>query len=365
MRYFFILIPIGIFFLMHFGVAWRLHDLFDQPFRWKPLLLWFTAMLLNIIVVMTITMRSGAYNPFIRIWRVATETYLGLLFILLSALLAWGVVQWVTSWWRPIPSNISRWVVFTATAIYIIAALANAMTVRLKTIELTSPKIDTPQTIVLMSDLHLGPVHGADYVDKLVKLANEAEPDLVVFTGDLLERGIRPGTLTGFQNLDAPSYLVWGNHDRFFRRSDALALFAEAPFTLLEDDVVRFSDQLQVVGLNYPGFGDERTLGERLKRLPIHNGRFTLLLSHAPLDFPHWKDTPVDLQLAGHTHAGQIVPFNLVVRMRYRQLSGLYQHGDKTTYVTPGTGTWGPPLRLGTRNEVTCIRLLPDKEAQP
>ena len=365
MRYFFILIPIGIFFLMHLGVAWRLYDLFEQPFRWKPLILWFVAMLLNIVVVMTVTMRSGGYNIIVRFWRVATETYLGVLFILLSTLLAWGLVQWVAGWWRPIPPPVSRWVVLGGAALYVIVALANAMTVRVKTVELTSPKIHTPMTLVLMSDLHLGPVHGAAYVDKLVSLANAVDPDVVLFTGDVLERGIKPGTLRGFRNLEAPSYLVWGNHDRFFRRDHALALFAEAPFTLLEDDVVRFNDQLQIVGLSYPGFGDERTGRSRLGQLPMETGPFTLLLSHDPLDFPRWADTAADLQLAGHTHAGQIVPFNLVVRMRYRQLSGLYRQGDKTTYVSPGTGTWGPPLRLGSRNEVTCIKLLPEEGREP
>jgi predicted MPP superfamily phosphohydrolase len=260
---------------------------------------------------------------------------------------------------------VSRWVVLGGTALYVVAALANAMTVRVKTVELISPKIHTPMTLVLMSDLHLGPVHGAAFVDRLVTLANSVDPDLVVITGDVLERGIRPGTLEGFNRLDAPSYLVWGNHDKFFPREQAMGLIAEAPFTLLEDDVVRIGDQLQLVGLDYPDFRLRKGWGERIGRLPIADGPFTLMLSHDPLDFPHWADTPVDLQLAGHTHAGQIIPFNLAVRMVYRQTSGLYRQGGKSTYVTPGTGTWGPPLRLGTRNEVTCIRLLPEGGMEP
>ncbi len=359
MRYFFILIPIGIFFLMHLFVGWRMCSLFEQAFRWKPLLLWFSAMLLNVVLVMTITMRGG-WNPLVRIWRVATETYLGLLFILFSALLFWGLVQWAAGFWRPIPAPVSRWVVLGATVIYVCAALANAMTVRVKTVELTSPKLTAPLTLVQMSDLHLGPVHGAGYVRRLVQLTNSVSPDLVLVTGDLLERGIQPGTLGGFHDLRAPAFMVWGNHDKFFPRRQALELIAETPFTLLEDDVLLLENGVQLVGLDYPGFGGERAQGDVLGRLPMREGLFTLLLSHAPMDFPHWADTPVDLQLAGHTHSGQIVPFNLVVRMRYQLLSGLYREGGKTTYVSPGTGTWGPPLRLGTRNEVTCIKLLPE-----
>ncbi len=359
MRYFFILIPISIFFGMHLFVGWRLNVLFQQTFSWKPLLLWFTLMLLNVVAVMTITMR-GNWNLAIRLWRVATETYLGVLFVLLSVLLTWGVVQWVAGFYRPIPAPVSRWVVFSVTAIYLVAALVNAMTVRVKTVELTSPKIRNPLTLVQMSDLHLGPVHGERYVRRVVELANSVNPDLVLITGDLLERGIQPGTLAGFQGLTVPSYFVWGNHDKFFPRPQALALISETPFILLEDEVVPVGDQLQVAGLNYPGFRRERGQGGMLHQLAMGEDRFTLLLSHSPLDFVDLQQTPVDLQLAGHTYAGQIVPFNLVVRMRYRLLSGLYREGGRATYVSPGTGTWGPPLRLGTRNEVTCIRLLPE-----
>jgi len=360
MRAFLILIPIGIFFLMHLGVAWRLCAVLEQAFRWKPLLLWFAAMVLNVVLVMAVTMRGG-WNPLVRAWRVVTETYLGLLFILLSILLFWAIVQGAAILFRkPVPGPVSRWVVFGAFAIYTIAALANAMTVRLKTLELTSPKLDAPLTLVQMSDLHLGPVHGAAYVDRLVKLANAAQPDLVLVTGDLLERGVRPDDLRGFHGLDAPAYLVWGNHDKFFHRRQALELLAATPLILLEDEVVLADGRVQLAGLDYPGFEGERKQGEALEKLSLGDGRFTVLLSHSPMDFALWDQTPVDLQLAGHTHAGQIVPFNLVVRLRYRLLHGLYRRGDKATYVSPGTGTWGPPLRLGTRNEVTCIRILPE-----
>lgn len=360
MRAFLILVPIAIFFLMHLGVAWRLSAVLEQAFRWKPLLLWFAAMLLNIVAVMTVTMRGG-WNPLVRAWRVATETYLGLLFILLSILLCWGIVQGAAALLRkPVPGPVSCWVVFGAAAVYVAAALANAMTVRLKTVELTSPKLDAPLTLVQLSDLHLGPVHGAGYVERLVALANEARPDLVLVTGDLLERGVRPEMLEGFNELRAPAYFIWGNHDKFLPRHEALELLASTPLILLEDGVAEVDGRVRLVGLDYPGFDGERKQGQALARMALRPGPYTVLLSHAPMDFALWEDQPVDLQLSGHTHAGQIVPFNLVVRLRYRLLHGLYRRGARAAYVSPGSGTWGPPLRLGTRNEVTCIRILPE-----
>ena len=68
---------------------------------------------------------------------------------------------------------------------------------------------------------------------------------------------------------------------------------------------------------------------------------------------------PIDLQLAGHTHSGQIVPFNFLVKSRYPIFRGLYTSGERAISVSSGTGTWGPPMRLGTHSELTVIRLLP------
>ena len=88
--------------------------------------------------------------------------------------------------------------------------------------------------------------------------------------------------------------------------------------------------------------------------MDISEDKPTIMLTHAPMD-P--KNEKIELILAGHTHAGQIFPFHLVVRSRYKFIKGLHTSGKTRIYVTPGTNTWGPPMRIGSRNEITLLRL--------
>ena len=116
-------------------------------------------------------------------------------------------------------------------------------------------------------------------------------------------------------------------------------------------------EQLQIIGFDdhaHPDF-----LGEALPQLNLRQDLFSVLLFHRPLGLNHSAAHGIDLQLAGHTHNGQIKPFNLLVRLQFKFLKGLYKEGNTHLYVNEGTGTWGPPMRLGSRSEVTLFRISP------
>ena len=101
----------------------------------------------------------------------------------------------------------------------------------------------------------------------------------------------------------------------------------------------------------------------QLGRMRLLPGPFTLLLYHRPDGFEAAAEAGVDLMITGHTHNGQIAPFNWLVKRRFPRIAGLFQHAGASLYVSPGTGTWGPPMRLGSVNEVTLIELYPQDEA--
>ena len=96
-----------------------------------------------------------------------------------------------------------------------------------------------------------------------------------------------------------------------------------------------------------------------LAKLQIDTDRFVLLLYHRPRGLAAAAAAGVDLMISGHTHNGQIVPFNLVVRRVFEQSVGLFRDGLTQLYVSPGTGTWGPVMRLGSRGEVTLFEVQP------
>lgn len=106
-----------------------------------------------------------------------------------------------------------------------------------------------------------------------------------------------------------PIFFVFGNHDRFGGEDEALRLLAETPIQNISDQVVRYNEHLRFVGLDCMRRVPTHDPIPVLERLPPENPTFTILLSHIPIDFPFLRDYPVDLQLAGHTHSGQIMPF--------------------------------------------------------
>jgi predicted MPP superfamily phosphohydrolase len=165
--------------------------------------------------------------------------------------------------------------------------------------------------------------------------------------------------LAGFAQLQASAFFVWGNHDDFLSREQVAHVFRKTPIRILTNEVVLFRDMVQIVGLDYLTPQPKPDPRPTLTRLALRQTYVTLPLSHSPIDFDRLDGQPIDLHLAGHTHAGQIFPFGLLVRLFYPRFSRLYTSGTKALYVSSGTGTWGPPMSLGSRNELTVVRLLP------
>ncbi len=216
--------------------------------------------------------------------------------------------------------------------------------------------------IVQVSDFHLGRLIGPDRLRRLAAQINLLEPDLVVYTGDILERrGVIPKDICeilGTVRAKSGSVAVLGNHE-LFAGKDA----AEDVFTGCGVKVLRGEAYEPVPGLIVGGVDD-------LKRAPLSAGdaaglakklfppgKASLLLSHQPQGWEQLTGGRPALVLSGHTHAGQIFPFNMLERPFFRYFYGLYKDRATVIYVTSGAGTWGPPMRLGTDSELPLIVL--------
>lgn len=114
---------------------------------------------------------------------------------------------------------------------------------------------------------------------------------------------------------------------------------------------------LQVIGIPYSI--QRNILDQLLSHLAFDKNLPTILLHHLPSQWDSARIHGIDLQLSGHTHHGQFYPFNFLVKYMFPFWRGLYQKGNKYLYVSAGTGTWGPPMRWGSRNEITVIDLIP------
>jgi predicted MPP superfamily phosphohydrolase len=223
-------------------------------------------------------------------------------------------------------------------------------------------------TIAQISDIHVGPTIKRGYVDAIVDAVNAIGADMVAVTGDLVD-----GSVAELRDHTAPlarlrsrhgSYFVTGNHEYY---SGAAAWVAEmrriGMHALMNQHVVLRHDGADVVVAGVTDFGagqfDQAEASDPHRALagaPAHPG-VKLLLAHQPRSAFAARDAGFDLQLSGHTHGGQFLPWNWFVRLQQPFTAGLKRLGTLWVYTSRGTGYWGPPLRVGAPSEITRLRL--------
>lgn len=235
----------------------------------------------------------------------------------------------------------------------------------IKEVVIYSQKITEKQKIVLLSDLHISLEIPDEKIQKIIQRVNVLNPDLIILSGDILDDEI--STLTSkaklLADLKAKSgvYFVLGNHEIYFGREyQSKKLLQAQNLILLENSGIEANAQIYVGGI--PDSFSRRVHGHSidLQRTFANSreGQFRILVSHTPRNF--YAKTNFDLELAGHTHGGQIFPFFFMVYFLNDFFAGLYDmaNGAKI-YVSRGTGQWGPQMRLFAPSEITLIKLLP------
>lgn len=223
--------------------------------------------------------------------------------------------------------------------------------------------------IVQISDLHVGPTIGAAYVRRVVELSNRQAPDLVALTGDIVDGSVArlAAGVAPLADLVARDgvFLVLGNHDYYSGAGPWVRQFEALGLQVLRNEsrlIRRGSAQLVVGGVTDPAARLAVPLQlpqPALAAAPEAGSAVRLLLAHHPGLAAPAEQAGFDLQLSGHTHAGQFFPWTLAVRLVHApHVAGLSRRGRLWVYVSAGTGSWGPPVRLGTRPELTLLRLV-------
>ncbi len=221
-----------------------------------------------------------------------------------------------------------------------------------------------PILVAQISDLHLGLIERDGRLAQLIALLERERPDLLLTTGDMVDGSAHHMEhLAGMWAGHEPplgKFAILGNHEWYVGRQNSIGFLERSGFVVLRGESA-MAGPLLVAGVDDPA-GLHRT-GEQLRAEDLalppagETRPFTILLKHRP-----WIEEGslgrFDLQLSGHTHAGQIFPFGWVVRMQYPYLRGFHQlEQGSQLYVNRGTGTWGPRLRLGSPPELTLIRI--------
>jgi len=235
-------------------------------------------------------------------------------------------------------------------------SLYNAQRLRTKTINISSPKISRPYKIIQISDVHLGSRHQA-FLPRVLKEVKKSEPELLLITGDFIDMdGITEAHLEPLKSVNCPIYFIIGNHERYVDLNTILRNLSRTGVNILRNETAHWNE-IQLIGID--DAESKRKVARELPGIQRNTEMFQLLMYHRPDGFKFAAESGIDLMLCGHTHNGQVIPVNFLVKRVFKRIMGVYKHGNSTLYVSPGTGTWGPVMRLGSRNEVTKILLGP------
>lgn len=302
-------------------------------------------------------------NILVRIFYILAATWLGIASFFLSAAVLCWIVDAITALLRiPIsPRTI-------ASALFGIALLAsfygviNAAWTRVHRVKVKLPNLPESwrgRVAALVSDTHLGHVRSRAFLGRIIALLKRLRPDLVFIGGDLYD-----GLAADLDHLAQPwsqlstplgTYFVAGNHDGFMSHARHVEAIRNTGVRVLDNEKVTV-DGVQIVGVHYHDAANPQRFRSILRGAELDRTQPSILLTHAPTGLPIAEEEGISLQLAGHTHGGQFFPFTLIVSRVWGQFTyGLKRLGNLLVYTSSGTGTWGPPMRVGTRPEIVLI----------
>jgi predicted MPP superfamily phosphohydrolase len=317
---------------------------------------------LSISFVATTILSMRYDNALLRMVYRAAAIWLGVLsFTFFASFACWFLHVPLTSL-SPVEPRSIVVVLFGLAFLASICALVNASWIRVTRLTVTLPNL--PETwrgrsAALVTDLHLGNVRGARFTRRVASKLQSLKPDAVFISGDMfdgtkvnLDRFVAP-----WRNLSVPhgKYFVSGNHEEFTSRARFLDAIERTGIRVLNNEKVGV-DGLQIVGVHDGEAGDPQVLRAILKSTHIDSKRASILLAHQPSNVAVAAEAGISLQLCGHTHQGQIWPWNWAAALVHGRFNyGLNSVGSLQVLTSSGVGTWGPPMRLGTKSEIVLI----------
>ena len=265
--------------------------------------------------------------------------------------------------------EVTSFVVVIVVLFIVLGGYLNARTPRIRTLALTVAKNGRGMkslNIVVASDIHLGTIVCKSKLERIVERINSLNPDLVLLPGDVVDEDIGPVIRNNLgetlRKIRAPYGVlaITGNHEYIGGVEPACRYLVDHGITMLRDMAVKVGDILYVVGredISIRGFTGKTRKPLQELMMDVDKSYPVILMDHQPFRLAEAETNGVDLQLSGHTHHGQLWPFNFITKKVY-ELSWGYKKKENTHYyVSCGVGTWGPPIRTGNPSEIVTINV--------
>lgn len=304
-------------------------------------------------------------NPLLSLYYKAAVIWLGFLnFLFIAAVVSWPLLG--LAWLDGADSPQVRMIISGSLAGLAVLAgifgLVNARWIRIRRVPVRLPGLPASwrgRKAVLLTDLHLGNVNGVGFARRMMRLSSRLSPDVVFLAGDLFD-GVKADLdrlLTPLSEFKPPLgfYFCSGNHEEFGDARHYTEPIARAGIRVLANERVTV-DGVHIAGVCYRDASQPIRLRALLEGMSLNGGHPTILLHHVPSRLPIVEHAGVALQLSGHTHGGQIFPFNWITQRIFGKFTyGLNRFGALQVYTSYGAGTWGPPMRVGTHPEIVAL----------
>jgi predicted MPP superfamily phosphohydrolase len=303
------------------------------------------------------------YNWFSRGFYTFAAVWLGfLLYFLIASLIYWVLIIISLNFGSTINPALVGKILFAAALAAGFYGIVHANTIVVTSIKVNLPNLPenwNGKKAVFVSDLHLGQVRGVNFAEKVTSRINSLKPDIIFVGGDVYD-GVKvpeSDVVAPLNNLVAPNgkYFVSGNHEEFRDGSIYFNNLKNIGLRILNNEVVDVKG-LQVAGVDYNDTETRSDFGEVLKQINIANDRASILLKHAPSNLDLAEQKGFSMFMAGHTHRAQMFPLNAFTYRIYKGYDyGLKYFGKMLEFTSSGVGTWGPPIRVGSRSEIVEV----------
>lgn len=212
-----------------------------------------------------------------------------------------------------------------------------------------------------LSDIHIDGINSLGYLDRVINEVNKHDIDVVMINGDFIDgTSFEQHSFKAIDRFKVPVFITMWNHESYVGKTFSMSLFKWTKARVLDNEVVDFSG-LQIIGIEDLMWtnikANEDKLTTILDKLTWDKSKPSLMLLHEPIGSEIADKRWITVQLAWHTHNGQISPFNYIVNYFYKYIKWMYKIGNLSLYVWQGTWVWWPPMRLGSNNEITIIKL--------
>lgn len=344
---------ISIFFLaflaLNYFVFFGIAALFDIP---KSLGFYIVLVLVALFYPASAMIERTVSNIFTRALYTISSAWMGISLFLIYFMVLYAILSFFFNI-SPLTAGVT---IVILTGILSAYAIINSLFLDINKIEIPIAGIKDDIRVVQLSDIHIGSIRNSGYMEKIVDETNKLNPQAVLITGDMVDGSakLHVETFKAINKIKVPVFFVTGNHEIYEGLDEVYRMLDATKTKILKNEMVELGG-LQIIGVEY-SFGKDY-LKQTLSEIEFQKDKPSILMYHLPNELKAANEAGIDLQLSGHTHNGQMYPFNLLVKLMFPYLNGLYEYNGTHLYVSAGTGTWGPPMRLGSRCEITLIEL--------